>query len=162
MKLSPLSLVVLCHLFLVLLLLLHLASAQVKRCSKKDLARIDTLGASITTFGKYGRRFPEQKAQLEPYCREMRIQLKEMETLVKGCYEGQTKQFMSIVVFSFRNVVKHSCGRRAERRIKDLMAMGRCANSKNKTISGCVENYVDKLQGTLLAKQDKRLPLVCW
>lgn len=92
----------------------------------------------------------------------MKSQLKELEILVKGCYEGQTKQFMSIVVFSFRNVVKNSCGKKAERRFKDLMAMGKCSNFKNSTISSCLTNYIEKLQGTLQAKQDKRLPLVCW
>lgn len=138
------------------------SDAQITKCLKKDLARIDTLGALATGVGKYGRHLPETKAELVSFCRESKVSLNEVESLFKTCYEGQTKQFMSIVVFSLRKTFKNFCSKKTEKRTNELLDMGKCGNVLNVTLTKCVESYIDNLQGTLAAKPEKRFTHICW
>lgn len=143
-------------------LLLQLAHGQGTKCSQKEYNRFDELVAKLTGIGKHGRQFPASTEQFDVYCREVKEDTKEMEELTKRCYDQQTKQFLSIIIYSLKGAIKKNCGRKSTKRLNQLLAMGKCTNKASPKLTNCMTNFVDKLEGTLVAKKDIRLPLVCW
>jgi len=96
------------------------------------------------------------------YRREQYQLLLEVEDYKNQCLDQLSKQTISIILFSMKNLINQYC-KRNSRKVDDLLSAASCANSATNEFNKCNANYID----ALLASQNTpdanmKIPQMCW
>jgi hypothetical protein len=88
-----------------------------------------------------------------------------IESLNKKCIKGLPKQFLSVLVYSAKKLVKQICrAKNLSKRMKELVDSAKCLNKAHNQIQKCYDTAIDNFLGIKnLKNQDNlKIPMACW
>ena len=155
--------------FIVILLIalatFHLAMAAPEKwkCGKDSDGKVDDIVSKILTVGRDDIKFPENKAQLKTYCKEMRTYVSQVEQYKDQCLKEQTKQTVSVVIYSLKSMLNSYCKSQGSKKVKELLASASCANRINKDYEKCLTSSIDTFMAVNAMSDSKgQLAQLCW
>ena len=79
------------------------------------------------------------------------------------CMKDQTKQIVSVVIYSIKDLLGLYCKHPNSRRVKDLVASAKCANEVIHEYDHCNREFIDSLSAIYDSKDSKQnLAQMCW
>lgn len=86
-----------------------------------------------------------------------------LEDYKDKCLKGQTKQVVSVAIYSIKNLFNQYCKNRNAKRTKDLVASAKCANAASQGYLKCNNDYTELLMAVTSSKDSKqKLAQLCW
>lgn len=112
--------------------------------------------ARIMTFGRQDRKFPVNKAQFKPYCKEQLNMIARLEDYKSSCLKDRSKQTVAIIIYSMKNVVGTYCRNPNSKRTTELINSASCANEATTEYARCNSEYIDLLLAVENSKDAKQ------
>ena len=86
-----------------------------------------------------------------------------LEDYKTQCLKGRTKQTVSIIIYSMKNLINLYCNNPNSKRANDLLSSAPCANEATVEYNKCNIDYIDLLLAVEYSKDSKQqLTQLCW
>ena len=89
--------------------------------------------------------------------------IKRFEEYKDQCLEDKTKQTVSVVVYSVKNMINSYCRNPNAKRTKELIASASCANKITHDYDKCQANLINILYAIIpISDSKEKLAQLCW
>ena len=126
-----------------------------RKCTTEEKNEIDAVVARIMTYGREDRKFPLSATELKKYCKEQNRLLARLEDYKEQCLKAQSKQIVSVIVYSIKASITKYCKNPNAKHSKELIISAQCANSASHEYLNCNNNYIDLLMAVEDSKDSK-------
>ncbi|KAH7640898.1 uncharacterized protein LOC124495421 [Dermatophagoides farinae] len=100
---------------------------------RQRMAQVDLYIERMIGFGRRGRPFPENGAQLKPYCNETRVMVKYIDEYLHECYERDIQKLANIVLYTLKRNIRYFCNKKpTNKKLKNLLKLAGCLNTRIK------------------------------
>ncbi|KAF7496266.1 hypothetical protein SSS_01624 [Sarcoptes scabiei] len=125
--------------------------------SEKRQTKVNEFMEKLVVFGQSDRKFPENFAQVKPFCSETREMIAYIEDYLKECFQPDIQSLANILIYTLKRHIRVFCNKRSNNlRLKKLLPLMPCINEQVQRYPQCIRTMMNKTSELIASQIEDR------